>query len=101
MSYKNDVDPCSKFKSVDKLLSKLRELIVVCRENLYRSHKLQKQAYNKNDKLRNYVSGNKVLLNNKYIKTKQKQKLEAKIFELFCVLHFVGKQAYKIEIPKK
>ena len=40
-------------------------------------------------------------MNSKYIKTKQNRKLEAKFFELFRVLHLVGKQAYKLELPKK
>ena len=30
MLYKDDVNSCSKFKSADKLLVKLRELMIVC-----------------------------------------------------------------------
>ena len=33
--YKEEVNPCSKLKSVDKLSAELRELIFVCWENLY------------------------------------------------------------------
>ena len=35
MSYKDNVDPHSKSKLADKLSTKLRELMIVCRENLY------------------------------------------------------------------
>ena len=40
-------------------------------------------------------------MNSKYIKTKQNQKLKPKFFGLFQVLHPVGKQAYKLKLPKK
>ena len=42
-------------------------------------------------KPRSYVSGDKVWLNSKYIKTKQNPKLEAKFFDFFQVLQPVGK----------
>ncbi len=32
-SYKEDIDPRSQSKSVEKLVTKLRELIIVCKEN--------------------------------------------------------------------
>ncbi len=40
-------------------------------------------------------------MNSKYFKTKRNRKLEAKFFEPFRVLQPVGKQAYKLEPPKK
>ena len=101
MSYKEDVDPRSKSKSADKLSAKLRKLMIVCKKNLHHAQKLQKQAHNKGVKSRSYAPSDKVWLNSKYIKTKQNQKLKAKFFGPFRVLHLIGKQAYKLELPRK
>ena len=57
--------------------------MTVCRKNLYHTQELQKQAYNKGVKPRNYASSDKVWLNSKYIKTKRNCKLEAKFFSPF------------------
>ena len=35
MLYKDDVDPCSMSKSANKLSTELKELMIVCRKNLY------------------------------------------------------------------
>ena len=70
MSYKDNVDSRSKLKSADKLAAELKKLIVVCRKNFHHAQELQKQAYNKGVKSRNYSPGDKVWLNSKYIKTK-------------------------------
>ena len=83
MLYKENVDPCSKFKSVDKLSTELRELMIVCRENLRHTQELQKQAHDKGVKPKSYASNDKVWLNSKYIKTKQNRNLKAKFFEPF------------------
>ena len=40
MSYKDDINPRSKSKSVENLLAKLRELMIVCRENLHHAQEL-------------------------------------------------------------
>ena len=101
MLYKEDVDSRCQSKSVDKLLAELRELMIVCQENLYHAQESQKQAHDKGVKLWSYALGKKVWLNSKYIKTKCNRKLEAKFFGPFRVLHPVGKQAYKLELPKK
>ena len=101
MSYKKDVDPYSKLKSVNKLSMELRELIFVCQENLHHAQELQKWAHNKSVKPGNYTFSDKVWLNNKYIKTTHNRKLEAKFFGLFRVVYFVGKQAYKLELLRK
>ena len=40
MSYEENIDFCSKFKSIDKLLAELWELMTVCRKNLYYAQEL-------------------------------------------------------------
>ena len=75
--------------------------MIVCQENLHHAQELQKRAHDKGVKPWSYASGKKVWLNSKYIKTKRNRKLEAKFFGPFRVLHPVGKQAYKLELPKK
>ena len=101
MLYEEDVNPRSQSKSADKLSAELKELMIVCRENLHHTQELQKRAYNKRVKPQSYSPGKKVWLNNIYIKTKRNRKLEAKFFGPFRILHPVGKQAYKLELPKK
>ncbi len=41
-SYKEDVDLCSQLKSANKLVTKLRNLMGVCRENFQYVQELQK-----------------------------------------------------------
>ena len=101
MLYKDNINHYPKSKSADNLSAKLRELMIVCRENLYQAQKFQKRAQNKGVKPKNYILNNKIWLNSKYIKTKQNWKLETKFFGLFQFLHLVGKQAYKLEFPRK
>ena len=101
ISYKEDIDPCSQSKSADDLANDLREFMAVCRENLQHVQDLQKRAYNRGTKPRSYAPGDKVWLNSKYIKTKRNRKLKGKFFGPFRVLHPVGKQVYKLELPKK
>ena len=93
MSYKDNVDPQSKFKLADKLPAEIRELMIVCQKNLYHAQEFQKQVHDKATKLKSYASSNEIWLNSKYIKTKCHWKLEAKFFRPFQVLHFIGKQA--------
>ena len=101
MSYKEEVDSFSKWKSPDERPVELRKLMIICRDNLHHAQKLQKRAHDKCVKPRNYAPDDKVWLNSKYIKTKQNRKLEVKFFWSFRVLHPVRKQAYKLELPKK
>ena len=86
VSYKENVDPRSKSKLADDLANNLRELMMVCRENLQYAQNFQKQAHDKSIKPKSYAPGDKVWLNNKYIKTKRNRKLEAKFFGPFRVL---------------
>ena len=93
ISYKEKYDPYSKSKSANKLLVKLRELMIICYENLHHAQEFQKRVYNKNVKPRSYIPSDKIWLNSKYIKTKQNWKLEATFFWPFRVLYFVEMQA--------
>ena len=101
MLYEKEVDPRYHSKSADELSKEIRELMVIYCENLHHAQELQKQAHDNEVKARSYAPGKKVWLNSKYIKTKRNRKLEAKFFGPFRVLHPVGKQAYKLELPKK
>ena len=58
--YQEKVNSRFKSKSEEKLLTKLKELIIVCQENLYHTQELQKRAYNKGVKLRSYASNEEV-----------------------------------------
>ena len=93
--------PTQNQKPQKKLSSNLWELMIVCQQNLYHTQELQKQAHNKVVEPQSYAQGNKVWLSSKLFKTTQNCKLEAKFFGLFQVLHLVGKQVYKLKLPKK
>ena len=101
MSYKKDINLHFQSKLADKLSAELRELMIVCQENLHHAQEFQKWAHDKGVKPWSYASSEKVLLNSKYIKTRHNRKLEAKFFGLFQVLYPIQKQAYKLELPKK
>ena len=75
--------------------------MTVCQQNLHHAQELQKHAHNKDVKPQSYAPGVKVWLSSKHLKTKRNRKLEAKFLGLFGMLHPVGKQAYKLELPKK
>ena len=101
VSYKEDLDPRSKSKTVEELSFELQNLMAVCQQNLHHAQELQKRAHNKGVKPRSYALGNKVWLSSKHLRTKRNRKLEAKFLGLFRVLYPVGKQAYKLKLPKK
>lgn len=101
VSYKNNINSRFRFGSAEKLSTNLRELITIYLKNLYHAQKLENRAHDKNVKLRSYIYKKKIWLNSKYIKIKQNQKLKAKFFGLFYMLHLVRKQVHKIKLPKK
>ena len=101
MLYREKVDSRSKSKSTDKLSAELRELMIVCWENLHHAQKFQKRAHNKGVKPKSYAPGDKICLKSKYIKTKYNQKLEGMFFGSFQMLHPVRKQTYELELLKK
>ncbi len=65
VSYKKDINLRPRSKSVDKLVTELRELMAVCNKNLQHVQELQKQYHNKHAKPRNYAPDEKVWLNSK------------------------------------
>ena len=70
----------------------------ICQQNLLHTQELQKRVYDKGVKPQSYALKEKVWLNSKYIMTKQNQKLKAKSFGPFQILHLVEKQAYKLAL---
>ena len=70
VSFEENINPCSRLKTADKLSTELKKLMTVCRENVHHAQELQKQAYNKGIKPKSYTPGGKIWLNSKYLKTK-------------------------------
>ena len=101
VSYKKHLDPCSKSKTAEELSFELRNLMAACQQNFHHAQELQKQAHDKGVKPQSYAPSDEVWLSSKHLKTKRNCKLEAKFFGFFQVLHPVGKQAYKVDCPKK
>ena len=100
ISYKENVNPRSRSKVADDLTQELRNLMVICRENIQHTQKLQKQANNKRYKPKSYALSKKVWWNSKYIQTKYNRNLEARFFKPFRVLYLMNSQAYKLKQPK-
>ena len=99
--YEEDLDSYLKSRTTEKLSFELWELITVYQQNLHHAQEFQKQAHDKSVKPQSYASSNKVWLSSKHLKTKPNCKLKTKFLSLFWVLHLVGKQVYKLELPKK
>ena len=60
MLYGEKVDTHFNSKSTDKLSTELRELIIICWENLHYAQKLQKRAHDKGVKPKKYASSDKI-----------------------------------------
>ena len=99
--FEDNINFYSKSHFADKLTKELKELMDICQQNLFYTQKLQKKVHDKGVKPQSYAPGEKVWLNSKYIKTKQNQKLEVKLFSSFQILHLVGKQVYKLDLLTK
>lgn len=80
MLYKTNNNFHYLFKTADKLLVNLEELIIICKKNL---NYVEKYVNNKSVKPKNYDYNKKIWLNNKYIKIKQNWKLDTQFFETF------------------
>ena len=91
VSYKENLDPCSKSKSVEELFSELWKLMILCQQNFHHAQELQKQAYDKGVKPQNYTPGDKFWLNSKQLKTKWNRNLKVKFLGLFQALYPVDK----------
>ena len=45
VSFKDDVDPCSRSRSANKLAKELRKLMDICQQNLLHAQELQKSTW--------------------------------------------------------
>ena len=91
VSFKKNVNSRTKSCFADKLARELREQIKIYCQNLFHAQELQKRAYDSGINICNYVSGEKIWLNSKYIKTKRTKKLKSKFFGLFRVFYTIEK----------
>ena len=58
--FRDNVDPCSRSHSANKLVKELKELIDICQQNLLYAQEPQKRVYDKSVKLQSYTQGEKV-----------------------------------------
>ena len=65
VSYKEDVDPRSRSKTVDQLATELQIFMSMYRENFQHAQELQKCYYNRKTMPKSYVSEDKVWLKSK------------------------------------
>lgn len=65
ISYKKDINPYFKLKSVDKFSAELQELIIVCEESFYPALKFLKKAHEIGVKFKSYIPDDKVWFKSK------------------------------------
>ena len=65
VSFEENINPCPQSKIADKLLAKLQELMIICREILHYAQKLWKQAHYKSVNPKSYAPSEKMWLNSK------------------------------------
>lgn len=95
ISFKKEFNLRLRSQSTDELARKLRKLMEVYYQNLLHAQELQKNVYDKGGKSQSYTPSKKVWPNSKYIKTKEKKRLENKFFRPFWVFYTVRKQIIK------
>lgn len=83
MSFKKTGNLWSKLKAINKLATKLKKLTGACIEIFQHFKKILKQYYVLYAKVKNYISSNKLWLNNKYIKTIKHSSLKLNLLNHF------------------
>lgn len=68
--FKNKTNFYLKFYFVDKQTKKLKDLMSIYQQNRFHAQELWIKVYDKRVKPKSYILDKKILLNNKYIKTK-------------------------------
>lgn len=101
MLYKDNQDPQSKSRAVDKNVAALHNLLKELKSNLAKSQELQILYYNKYVKKRTYRPEESIWLRRKHIKTKRNPKLEHKYLGPLEIVEADRNQAYKLKLLVK
>lgn len=99
--YKKNVHPYFELKIADKIISKIRKLIIICQQNFNHIAKLKNCYYGKDSNTISYALDNIFWLKSKYKNTMQYYKLETSFFRLIQLLYLVLKQLYRLKLCKK
>lgn len=68
--FENKTNLCSKSCLAKELAKELRDLMLICQQNLFHTQKISIKIYNKGRKPWIYMPSKKVWLNSKYLKIK-------------------------------